>query len=136
AGGGGFELEVLERDAGEACGGEFVLDPALDAFVEEMCFAHAHTQARRAAQSSARRSTAHDPHICSNDRVTGEGRNPDQLPMHARPIGLPAKAIGEPVRKLDPPALVRAWVLLPEAGVRPGRRCGYRVLPCGWACAV
>lgn len=48
--------------------------------------------------------------------VTGEGRNPDQLPMHARPTDLPPKAIGEPVRRLDPPVLVRVWVLFPRQG--------------------
>lgn len=54
--------------------------------------------------------------MCSTWGVTGEGRHPDRVPLRDFALGLPARAIGSEVRRLDPPVPVRAWIPLPRQG--------------------
>lgn len=49
--------------------------------------------------------------------VTGEGRDPDRVPMRARSESLPLKAIGAPMTTAREPVPVRAWVSRPQQGV-------------------
>jgi hypothetical protein len=48
--------------------------------------------------------------------MTGEGRNPDKPPAHARAWSLPPQAIGQPVTPLEPAVKVTAWVCRPRLG--------------------
>ena len=48
--------------------------------------------------------------------MTGEGRNPDRVPLHQQAISLPVSAIGGPVRPLEPPVAVRVWVVRSRIG--------------------
>lgn len=48
--------------------------------------------------------------------MTGEGRHPDRVPMRDAAETLPPPAIGGPIRELEAPIPVTAWLSFPRQG--------------------
>lgn len=61
-------------------------------------------------------SYTHPQNICSNRSMTGEGGNPDRVPMREWLHSVPFAAHGGPVRRFEAPVRVRVWVLHPRHG--------------------
>lgn len=49
-------------------------------------------------------------------RVTGEGRNPERIPLRERAASLPPLAVGDSIHTLDPGIPVRAWIYTNRLG--------------------